>query len=221
MSPEETQWVLIGPNGAGKTTFINCMTGFQRPSGGSVRVGDEEATDWSPQKFRKMGIARTFQAGRLFREMTVLENLEVTAAGMGRKRRESQRLAAEMLDRMGLAAKAGTIAGALPYTDERRIGIARALILSPAFLLVDEPAAGMSDSECDELVNLLSALPAEYGCGVILIEHNVRVVMETCRRIHVLDSGRSIAEGTPEDIRSNKEVISAYLGDHSVTRRIC
>jgi branched-chain amino acid transport system ATP-binding protein len=183
---------LIGPNGAGKTTLVNCFTGFQQPSSGDIRLGGVVVSAWSPERCRKAGISRTFQAGRLFRDMTVLENVEVTAAGLGRKGQASRRMALEILDHFGIADKAQTIAGTLPYTDERRVGIARALVVAPAFVLLDEPAAGMTNAECDEL--------------------NMRVVMGVCHRIHVLDSGRTIAEGTPGEIQTNRTVIDAYLG---------
>ncbi|MBS0222375.1 MAG: ABC transporter ATP-binding protein [Proteobacteria bacterium] len=203
---------LIGPNGAGKTTLVNCLTGFQRPNKGEIRLGGQIASAWSPQHFRKAGISRTFQAGRLFRDMTVLENVEVTAAGVGRLRQASRRMALEILDHFGIADKAQTIAGTLAYTDERRVGIARALVVAPAFVLLDEPAAGMTNAECDDLMTAISGIPDDFGCGVLIVEHNMRVVMGVCRRIHVLDSGRTIAEGTPSEIQTNRAVIDAYLG---------
>ncbi len=203
---------LIGPNGAGKTTLVNCLTGFQRPSAGRVLLAGEDTTGWSPDQFRKRGIARTFQAGRLFRDMTVAENVEVTALGLGMSRRGAREHAMAMLAWVGLADRADAIAGTLPYTDERRVGIARAMVLSPAFVLLDEPAAGMSDAECDELMRTIAAIPKEFTCGVLLIEHNMGVVMGVCDRIHVLDGGRTLAEGLPAEIRANDAVISAYLG---------
>jgi len=203
---------LIGPNGAGKTTLVNCLTGFQAPTSGRILLGREQTAGWSPDKFRKNGVARTFQAGRLFREMTVLENVEATAVGLGLGRRAAAERAMAMLDWIRLAAQANRIAGTLAYTDERRVGIARALILSPAFLLLDEPAAGMSDGECEDLVEWVATIPQRFDCGVLLIEHNMRVIMDVCARIHVLDGGRSLAEGSPREIQENPAVMAAYLG---------
>jgi branched-chain amino acid transport system ATP-binding protein len=203
---------LIGPNGAGKTTLVNCLTGFQRPTSGRVLLGRQETEGWPPDKFRKQGVARTFQAGRLFRDMTVLENIEVTAVGLGLGRRAAAERAMAMLDWIGLAEQAQRIAGTLAYTDERRVGIARALILSPAFVLLDEPAAGMSDAECEGLAEWVATIPRRFDCGVLLIEHNMHVIMGVCDRIHVLDGGRTLAEGRPAEIQDNPEVIAAYLG---------
>jgi branched-chain amino acid transport system ATP-binding protein len=206
---------LIGPNGAGKTTLVNCLTGFQKPTSGRIRLDRTDVTEWRPERLRKAGVARSFQAGRLFRDMTVLDNVEVTAVGLGLARRQAAAAAMEMLIWIGLADKADTIAGSLTYTDERRVGIARALMLSPTFVLLDEPAAGMSDSECDELMRLIAEIPGSFGCGVLLIEHNMRVIMGISERIHVLDGGRSIAEGNPREIRGNEAVIAAYLGNYA------
>ncbi|HEX2528226.1 MAG TPA: ABC transporter ATP-binding protein [Geminicoccus sp.] len=203
---------LIGPNGAGKTTLVNCMTGFQAPTEGRILLGGSSTAGWTAEHFRHQGVARTFQAGRLFKGLTVLENVEVTGTGMGLSRRQAHKLALEMVDWLGLSDRADTVAGALPYTDERRVGIARALLLGPAFLLLDEPAAGMSDAECDELLRIVTAIPKTFACGILLIEHNMRMVMGACDLIHVLDSGRTIAEGTPAEIQRNKAVLAAYLG---------
>jgi branched-chain amino acid transport system ATP-binding protein len=203
---------LIGPNGAGKTTLINCLTGFQQPSSGRVLLGEHDTAGWGPDRFRKAGVARTFQAGRLFKDMPVIENVEVAGLGMGLSRRAAREQGRTILGWLGIADKAEQAAGSLPYTDERRVGIARALMMSPAFVLMDEPAAGMSDAECEELMTLVSSIPALYGCGVLLIEHNMSVVMAVCARVHVLDGGRSVAEGTCQEIQNNPAVIGAYLG---------
>jgi len=204
---------LIGPNGAGKTTLVNCLTGFQRPTEGKVSLDGVDTTGWSPARFRKSGIARTFQAGRLFKEMTVIENVEAAAVALGLRRTQAVSHAMAVLDWMGVAGRAQTRAGALPYTDERRVGIARALVLSPAFVLLDEPAAGMSDAECDELMEAVRQIPKTFVCGVLLIEHNMRVIMGVCDRLHVLDGGKTIAEGSPAAIQRDAAVIAAYLGE--------
>ncbi len=203
---------LIGPNGAGKTTLVNCLTGFQRPSEGRVLLGGDDTAGWPAARFREHGVARTFQAGRLFKDMTVIENVEVTVAGLGLGLRGAREHGMAMLAWVGLAELAARRAGALAYTDQRRLGIARALVLSPAFVLLDEPAAGMSDAECEDLMELVAAIPRSFACGVLLIEHNMHVVMGISHRIHVLDGGRTIAEGPPEEIQRHEAVLAAYLG---------
>jgi branched-chain amino acid transport system ATP-binding protein len=208
---------LIGPNGAGKTTLVNCLSGFQPLTGGRVLIAGKDTGGMSPRDFRRAGVSRTFQAGRLFRGMSALENLEVAAVGLGLQRRHAQAHGREILDWFGIVHLADKIAGTLPYTDERRVGIGRALVLRPAFLLLDEPAAGMSEVECEELMRLVLDIPTTFGCGVLLIEHSMRVVMGVCARIHVLNSGQTIATGTPREIQSNETVIVSYLGESELT----
>jgi branched-chain amino acid transport system ATP-binding protein len=203
---------LIGPNGAGKTTLINCLTGFQKPTQGSVSVCGKSTSHWSAEEFRKWRVARTFQAGRLFSDMLVIENVEVCAVALGATRRHAKTMAAELLEWVSLSGKADSIAGSLPYTDQRRLGLARALVCEPRFLLLDEPAAGMSDAECEALIGMISRIPKEFSCGVLLIEHNMNVVMSISDYVHVLDGGRTIGTGTPREIQSNEAVLAAYLG---------
>jgi len=206
---------LIGPNGAGKTTFVNCLTGFQPLSEGKILLDDTDTKDWGASHFRRQGVSRTFQSGRLFKDMSVLENVEVAGVGLGLSRRQAQSQGLALLATLGLSEVADRAAGTLPYTDERRVGIARALIMEPSFLLLDEPAAGMSDVECHELMAIIREMPKKFGCGVLLIEHNMSVVMGVCDRIHVLDGGRTLAEGTPSEVARDPAVIDAYLGSEA------
>jgi branched-chain amino acid transport system ATP-binding protein len=203
---------LIGPNGAGKTTLVNVMTGFQAASAGAVRLDGRPLTGLRPHEVRRLGIARTFQGGRLFRDLAVIENLEVTGIGLGRSRAAAIAEAEAMLDWVGIAPLAERIAGTLPYTDERRVAIGRALMGRPAFLLLDEPAAGMSAPEARDLAALIRRIAREMGCGVLLIEHNVGLVLGLCDHIVVLDSGIVIEAGQPDTIRNSEKVRHAYMG---------
>jgi branched-chain amino acid transport system ATP-binding protein len=203
---------LIGPNGAGKTTCVNVLTGFQKPSAGRVLLDGRDIGGLPAHRVRQAGIARTFQSGRLFADLTVHENLEVTGVGLGLSRRESARKADAMLDWIGISPLADRLAGGLPYTDERRVAIGRALMLEPAFLLLDEPAAGMSAEEADDLSRLIHRITNEVKCGVLLIEHNVGLVLSTCHEIYVLDSGAIIESGPPEAIKASEKVRHAYMG---------
>ena len=203
---------LIGPNGAGKTTLVNALTGYQRPTAGAVFLGDLDVTGWVPNRLGPMGLARTFQAVRIFGELTALENVEMGGLGVGMPREEARRQAWELLDRMQIADKAHQMASALPYGDERKLGFLRALSTRPTFLLLDEPAAGLNEAESDELMLAIGAIRTDFGCGILVIEHDMRLIMRLCERIHVLDYGKTISEGTPEDIKSDRAVITAYLG---------
>ncbi|MFT3670688.1 ABC transporter ATP-binding protein [Aestuariivirga sp.] len=203
---------LIGPNGAGKTTFVNVLTGFQQPDTGQVLLDDEDVGHLKPHLMRRRGIARTFQSGRLFAELSVLDNLEVTGVGLGLSRREAAEKAEAMLDWIGISSLAERTAGGLPYTDERRVAIGRALMLEPKYILLDEPAAGMSAEEAADLVKLIRRIASEVGCGVLLIEHNIGLVLSICSHIHVLDSGEVIEDGPPAAIKASERVRHAYMG---------
>ncbi|MCC5989557.1 MAG: ABC transporter ATP-binding protein [Pararhodobacter sp.] len=204
---------LIGPNGAGKTTLVNVLTGFQAPTEGRVLLEDRVLQGMKARDVARAGIARSFQAARLFRDMTVEENLVVAGLGTGLSRRQARERAHEIIDWIGCAPIAATICDSLSYGDERRISIARALAMGPSFALLDEPASGMNESECAALMQVISELPARFDCGVLLIEHNMTVIMGVCQRIHVLDGGRSLAEGTPDEVQANPAVRRAYLGE--------
>ncbi|WP_119271058.1 ABC transporter ATP-binding protein [Taklimakanibacter deserti] len=203
---------LIGPNGAGKTTLVNVLTGFQAPDQGEVLLDGENIGGRTTFGIRRLGVARTFQSGRLFSELPVIDNLEVTGIGLGLTRRDAAAKAEAMLDWIGIAPLADRVAGGLPYTDERRVAIGRALMMEPRYLLLDEPAAGMSAEEADDLIRLIRRIVTEMKCGVLLIEHNIGLVLNICNHIHVLDSGEIIEEGPPQQIKTSEKVRHAYMG---------
>lgn len=203
---------LIGPNGAGKTTLVNALTGFQPPTSGAVTLDGAPLAGLKPHELRRRGIARTFQGGRLFRDLAVVDNLEVTGVALGLSRAAAIAEAEAMLDWMGISHLAGRIAGTLPYTDERRVAIGRALMRAPAFVLLDEPAAGMSAPEAADLSALIRRIAGERGIGVLLIEHNVGLVLGLCDHIVVLDSGAVIETGPPAAIKASEKVRHAYMG---------
>ncbi|ATZ13012.1 high-affinity branched-chain amino acid ABC transporter ATP-binding protein LivG [Erwinia amylovora] len=219
---------LIGPNGAGKTTVFNCLTGFYRPSGGSIRLGDQQLAGLPGQKIARMGIVRTFQHVRLFREMTVIENLLVAQhqhlksgvfSGLlktpGFRQAEDAALerAASWLDRVGLLELANRQAGNLAYGQQRRLEIARCMVTRPQILMLDEPAAGLNPKETHELDELLAELRQQHKVSILLIEHDMKLVMGISDRIYVVNQGTPLANGTPEEIRQNPDVIRAYLGE--------
>ncbi len=207
---------LIGPNGAGKSTLVNVMTGFDLPSSGTVELEERDVTGWSPQRRGRAGLARTFQHSRSFRGLSVRENVEVAALGVGVGARAARRRGQELLELLGLEARAEAPAGSLAHGDERRLGVARALATEPRFVLLDEPAAGLPEAEVPEFAAVVRAVRDEHEAGVLLIDHNIALVMEVCDRIHVLDQGRTLAQGTPAEIRSNLDVTAAYLGESAV-----
>jgi ABC-type branched-subunit amino acid transport system ATPase component len=203
---------LIGPNGAGKTTFMNAVSSFVPLTGGRVIVDGIDATGWSPQRLVAAGLVRTFQDVATFPGLTVFENVELGALGAGLSRRGARKRAWELLESMGLRQTASLPASALPHGDERRVGIARAVAVGPKFLLLDEPAAGLDDAESLALTETIARLRDELDCGILLVEHDMRIIFRVCERIQVLDYGKSIAVGTPEEIRTNRLVVAAYLG---------
>jgi branched-chain amino acid transport system ATP-binding protein len=204
---------LIGPNGAGKTSLLNVLSGFVKPTEGSVSLGSEKMEGRAPHWFARHGIARTFQNVRLFGDLTVLENLMVPGVESGLTVRQAQHRAEELLEWIGLPALANRAASELAYGQERLVGMGRALALAPTFVLLDEPAAGMANAECAALAALIKQLPQRFQCGVVLIEHNMDVIMPTASRIHVLANGSTLAVGTAGEIAENSLVRSVYLGE--------
>ena len=208
---------LIGPNGAGKSTLVNVLSGFDRPDSGTVELEGQEVTRWPPHRRGRKGLARTFQHSRAFRGLSVRENVEVSALGVGASAGEAARRADELLERLGLDRYADAPAVALAHGDERRLGVARALATAPRFVLLDEPAAGLPEAEVPDFAALVRSIAADHGAGVLLIDHNMALIMDTCDRIQVLDQGSVLAEGTPAEIRRNLDVAAAYLGETPVT----
>ena len=207
---------LVGPNGAGKSTLVNVLTGFDLPSSGTVELRGREITRWSAHRRTRSGLARTFQHSRSFRALSVRENVEVAALGVGARGREARRRAEELLERLALTALADVRADSLAQGDERRLGVARALVTEPAFVLMDEPAAGLPEAEVPEFAAVVRAVRDDHRAGVLLIDHNMALVMGVCDRIHVLDQGRTLAAGTPDEIRGDLNVAAAYLGETAV-----
>jgi branched-chain amino acid transport system ATP-binding protein len=207
---------LIGPNGAGKSTLVNLLSGFDRPTAGAVELGGRDVTGWTPHRLARAGLARTFQHSRSFPGLSVRENVEVAALGSGARAREARSRAARLLDLLGLEAQADGAASSLAHGDERRLGVARALATEPRFVLMDEPAAGLPEPEVPEFAEVVRGVRDDHGAGVLLIDHNMALVMAVCDRIHVLDQGRTLAEGTPDEVRANLDVTAAYLGESAV-----
>ncbi len=203
---------LIGPNGAGKTTFMNAVSSFVQLTAGRVLLGDLDVTRWPPERLAKHGLVRTFQDVATFPALSVFENVELGALGSGLSRRAARQRAEDLLNRLRLRHLAHLPASALPHGEERRVGIARAVACAPRFLLLDEPAAGLDDVESLQLAENIAEIRTELECGVLLVEHDMRIIFRVCERIQVLDYGKSIAVGAPAEIRENKRVIAAYLG---------
>ena len=204
---------LIGPNGSGKTTLLNCLSGVVKLTTGSIALDGGDATGWPPERFARAGIVRTFQNIRLFSQLTALQNVEVCAlAASGLSRAAARELAMLLLADLGLDGLAERHAVTLSYGDQRRVEIARALAARPRFLLLDEPAAGMNEAESDALAETLARIRDRLECGVLIVEHNLRVVMGLCERVYVLNEGRLISDGSADDVRRDAAVIAAYIG---------
>ena len=207
---------LIGPNGAGKSTLVNVLSGFDRPTAGTVELDGRDVTRWPAHRRGRHGLARTFQHSRAFRDLSVRENVEVAALGVGTSPRRAAERADELLALLGLSAYADAPAAALAHGDERRLGVARALATDPRYVLMDEPAAGLPEAETPAFAEVVRSVRDDHGAGVLLIDHNMALIMEVCDRIHVLDQGMTLAEGAPAEIRLNLDVAAAYLGESAV-----
>jgi branched-chain amino acid transport system ATP-binding protein len=207
---------LIGPNGAGKSTLVNVLSGFDAPTAGRVELDGEDVTRWPAHRRGRAGLARTFQHSRSFRNLTVRENVEIAAIGTGTGPRAARHRADALLELLGLDRRADSPASSLPHGDERRLGVARALATGPRYVLMDEPAAGLTEAEVPAFASVVRSVRDDHGAGVLLIDHNMALIMDVCDRIHVLDQGRMLAEGTPADIRANLDVAAAYLGESAV-----
>ena len=218
---------MIGPNGAGKTTVFNCLTGFYKPSAGSILLDGQSIEGLPGHEIARKGVVRTFQNVRLFKDMTAVENLLIAQhrhlntnflAGLfktpafRKSERDAMEYAAYWLDKVNLTEFANRPAGTLAYGQQRRLEIARCMMTRPRILMLDEPAAGLNPKETEDLKALISVLREEHNATVLLIEHDMSLVMNIAERIYVLDHGHLLAEGTPKEIQDNPEVIKAYLG---------
>lgn len=225
--PPQRIYGVIGPNGAGKTTLFNLLTGFTKPTSGVVQWRGQNITRASAPRVAQLGIVRTFQNIRLFHQLTVLENVQValqtkmranffsalfSTPNFFRGERALEARALELLELVGLAPARDRVAVSLPYGDQRKLEIARALAIQPALLLLDEPTAGMNPQETNEIMKLVRHLRDEFHLTILLIAHDIPLVMNVCERIQVLDYGQILAEGSPQNVRTNPDVIAAYLG---------
>lgn len=209
---------LIGPNGAGKSTLVNIISGYDQPDTGTVELDGRDITREKPYTRARHGLARTFQHGHLFNGLTVHENIAVTAIGTGQKSRAANERADELISEFHLEQWVDRPAAALPHGVERRVGVARALATNPSHVLLDEPAAGLNEGEIGEFADNIRSL-RDRGIGVLLIDHNVKLILDVCDRIHVLVEGATLLEGTPAEVRSSDALVEAYLGKSGSVHR--
>jgi branched-chain amino acid transport system ATP-binding protein len=212
LSPGETLG-LLGPNGAGKTTLINIIAGYEKQDAGLVTLDDSPLDEFPPHVRARMGIARTFQAGRLFNQLTVAENVALGALGLGESKIVARTRSDYVLGVLGISKLAGIFAGELSHGSARMVGLARALAAQPKYLIMDEPAAGLNESEIPALLAALEKIGKETNCGMLLVEHNVGLVTQACSRVVVLAAGSMIFDGSPASALQDQDVKTAYLGD--------
>ena len=212
IKPRETVG-LLGPNGAGKTTLINIIAGYEKQDGGTVTIDGVPLDNLPPDKRARAGIARTFQSGRLFNSLTVAENIALGALGIGESRKVAEERARSIIEILGLGNLTTQPAGSLSHGNARLVGLARAVASQPKYLIMDEPAAGLNESEVPGVLEALATIRNNIGCGMFLVDHNVGLVAEACNRVIVLATGVIIFDGTPQDALTDSEVKSSYLGD--------
>ena len=204
---------LLGPNGAGKTTFINIVAGYEKQDSGTISINGVNLDGMKPDARARAGVARTFQSGRLFAQLTVAENIALGALGLGASHNEAQERAKNTIDVLGLNSLATAPAATLSHGNARLVGLARAVAAEPKYLIMDEPAAGLNESEVPKLLNALKVIKDRLGCGMFLVEHNVGLVAKACDRVIVLATGVLIFDGAPKDALNDAQVKNAYLGD--------
>ncbi len=203
---------LIGPNGSGKTTLLNVLGGQLKSNEGSVKKDNLDITTMPPRLRVKNGLARSFQIVRTFESLSVFDNVKSASLTTSKSNVEKNNYCNEIISYIGLNKIKNELANTLNYGDRRRLEIARAMATSPDFLLLDEPAAGMNDNESEILLNTLNVIPEKFNVGILIIDHDMSLIMKLCHRLHVLESGETIAEGSIDSVKKHPEVIKAYLG---------
>lgn len=203
---------IVGPNGSGKTTFLNVLSGFIPQASGVVRVRETAVKKGNPRLSSRSGIGRTFQSVRLFPRLTVRENIEIGALARGFSSPQARTIGESLMARFGLEEIEGTIAGTVPYGTERLISVARAIAGKPVVLLLDEPCAGLDESETDELLEILREINIEFDCAMIIVEHDMRFIADLCSTVQVLVNGQTLVSGSPAEALSQQMVIDSYLG---------
>lgn len=207
---------LIGANGAGKTTLVNVISGFQKPTSGTVLLGGRDITRLTAHERARRGLGRTFQGVRLFGRLTVADNIEVAGLATGQRRRQARQRCGQIMAMLGVEHLAEVPTNSLSYGDSQRVGIGRALATGAKAIMVDEAAAGMNEGETQELLDILARVREREGIAFLVIEHNVEFVMRLCDRVQVLAHGKTICVGSPEEVRRDPQVIGSYLGTEKV-----
>lgn len=206
---------LIGPNGSGKTTLVNVLAGALKPNSGTIWIDGVDATGFAPRRIARAGLVRTFQTVRLFGTMTVFENVQLGALGAGVQRSKAAAIAHELISLFEIEGLSDVATDSLSYGQKRIVEILRSLATGCKYLLLDEPAAGLNEEESEHLLSRLTTIPEKFGCGLLIIDHDMNLIMRLCHRLHVLNQGRTIAEGTADEIRANPVVVEAYLGSQA------